>query len=341
VSALPQVNRVSVPNAELGGEMTLGGFSLLENEKDPGDGKQALLAQWGDRVIFAFPLAVEIAAQGLTPADVLVHVGREVRLGKDGPVIPIDGFGRGPVAANVQPIEAPAMRLIYEKNSLPPTDHPLVTRDVRAGLPPAEKAWSDRLVASVQALRSAQRFQQAVTLPRPDALMELALMLAMVFFGTWATCQKHVAWRIITALMLAGLGAQLLFLFASRLNLWLPPLAILSPGVTAFGLAFVRKLDVVETKAEVPATEQPVVVVTPQPVPAMVDEPEPTQVEEASVEPVVAETEAEPTRKPARKAAKKTATKTTAKKAAKKAPAKKAAKKTARKKAEPTDDASP
>lgn len=333
VSALPQVNRVSIPNAELGGQKTLAGFSLLENEKDPGDGKQALLAQWGDRVIFAFPLAVEIAAQGLKPEDVLVHVGREIRLGVDGPVIPIDGFGRGPVAPNVQPIEAPAMRLISEKNSLPSMEHPLVTRDVRPDLPPAEKAWSDRLAASVQALRQAQRFQRAVTLPRPDTLMELALMLGMVFFGTWATCQKHVAWRVIAALMLAGIGAQLLYLFASRQNLWLPPLAILSPGITAFGLAFMKRSQAVDVIAEAPAPAP--VVEAPAPIPVVVPAPTFAPIEEPTVAP---SSEAEAPKKPARKAAKKAATKTAAKKAAKKAPAKKAAKKAARKKAAPPDD---
>jgi hypothetical protein len=361
VSALPQVNRVSISNAELGGQKTLGGFSLLENEKDPGDGTQPLLAQWGDRVIFAFPLAVEIAAQGLTPADVLVHVGREVRIGTDGPVIPIDGFGRGPVAPDVRPLEAPAMRLIYEKNSLPPMAEPLVTRDVRADLPPAEKAWSDRLAASVQALRQAQRFQQAVTLPRPDTLVELALMLGMVFFGTWATCQRHMAWRAITALMLAGIGAQLLYLFASRQNLWLPPLAILSPGLTAFGLAFMRRSHVAGTTAVIPmatpSAGAPVidvssVVVRPSPQPVLLPEPEPEYepspalVEEESwPEPVAPPDEVDepkkPARKAAKKAAKKAATKAPAKKAAKKtatkAPAKKAAKKTARKKAESSD----
>jgi hypothetical protein len=352
VSALPQVNRVSIPNAELGGQKTLAGFSILENEKDPGDGKQALLAQWGDRVIFSFPLAVEIAAQGLTPADVLVRVGREVRLGRDGPVIPIDGFGRGPLAANVQTVEAPAMRLIYEKNSLPVMAEPLVTRDVRSDLPPAEKVWSDRLAASVQALRQAQRFQQAVTLPRPDTLMELALMLGMVFFGTWATCQRHVAWRVITALMLAGIGVQLLYLFASRQNLWLPPLAILSPGVTALGLALMRKAKVVEPSVEVPVAASVVEASAPvmeTPLPAPVPVPQPEVLSEPELAP-----ELKPVKKAARKAAKKAAKKAPAKtpakkaakeapakKAAKEAPAKKAAKKTARKKAEPTDGEAP
>ncbi|MCW1884619.1 hypothetical protein OKA04_07730 [Luteolibacter flavescens] len=352
VASLPQVNRISIPNAELGGQKTLAGFSLLENEKDPGDGTQPLLAQWGDRVIFSFPLAVEIAGQGLKPEDVLVDVGHEVRLGRDGQVIPIDGFGRGPVAKDIQTVEAPAMRLIYEKNSLPALALPLITRDVRTGLPAAEKAWSDGLAGNVQALRQAQRFQPAVPLPRPDTLMELALMLGMVFFGTWATCQRNVAWRAITALMLAGIGAQLLYLFASRQNLWLPPLAILSPGVTAFGLAFVRKRQsAVTTTAVIPVTTAPIdrvievssEVVRPAPQPVYL--PQPVEHEPWPEEvPAVAEDVEEPlkpARKVGKKAAKKAPTKTAAKKAAKKAPAKKAAKKAAPRKAGPTDEAGP
>jgi hypothetical protein len=223
-------------------------------------------------------------------------------------------------------------------------------------LPPAEKAWSERLAASVQALRQAQRFQRAVTLPRPDVLMELALMLGMVFFGTWVTCQRHIAWRVITALMLTGIGAQLLYLFASRQNLWLPPLAILSPGLTAFGLAFVKKSRAVaaisEAPAAIPAVAAPAPVATPVPVPepTYVYEPEPAAAYlEDSPDPVDLPAEVEepkkPARKAAKKAAKKAATKVAAKKAAKKeaikeakkAPAKKAAKKTARKKAAPAE----
>ena len=149
--------------------------------------------------------------------------------------------------------------------------------------------------------------------------MELVLVLAMVFFGTWATCQKHLAWRIVSALMLAGLGAQLLYLFAARQNLWLPPLAILSPGVTALGLAFMGEKRA--KKAE--ATAQ---VEVPAPEPAAVsgeraDGSVPSDGSDGTP------AEEEPPKKPARKAAKKAARKTAAKKAAKNAPAKKAARK--------------
>ena len=145
VSSFPLVNRISIPNAELGGAKSLAGFSLLENESDPGDGKQPLLARWNDRILFAFPLAVEIAGRGLTPTDVMIRAGKDIRLGTDGPVIPIDDFGRGRVATDVMALDVPAMRLISEEKPLLPTAEALLTRDVRSSLSQKERAWSDRL----------------------------------------------------------------------------------------------------------------------------------------------------------------------------------------------------
>lgn len=237
VSALPQVNRIAVPNAEQGGAKSLAGFSLLENESDPGADKQPLLARWGDRIVFAFPLAVEIAAEGLAPADVMIHVGKEIRLGPGGPVIGIDEFGRGSVVPGVEAIESPAKRMISE-GAEAPKSKPLLTRDTKSNLSPADKAWSDQLPGRIQALRDAPRYQPAAILPRPDALLELLLVSLLAFAGTAATSLERLHWRIVAAVMVAGLGSEFLYLFAARQNAWLPPLAMLCPGLIALGLAF-------------------------------------------------------------------------------------------------------
>ena len=331
-SSFPRVNRLAVPNAELGGSRTLAGFSLLENEADPGDGGRHLVARWDDRILFAFPLAVEVAALGLDPAAVTIEAGKEIRLGKGGPVFPIDAFGRTPAAAYPVSIDIPAMRLISEKNPVPAAGGVLVTRDVRSELPAAEKAWSDGLAGIVQALRAATRFERATELKRPDPLLELALVAGLAFFATWATRLERPLWRIVATLAVVGLGAELLHLFAARRDAWLPPLAMLSPGLVALGLAL-RK----EEPVEVSAPASIVDVAPPEPVPAEAGAP----LEISSPE------------KPARKAAKRAPRKVAAaepapevpaKKAAKKAPAKKAAaRKAARKSARKpaADDAGP
>lgn len=370
VSALPQVNRIAVPNAEQGGTKSLAGFSLLENESDPGADKQPLLAQWGDRIVFAFPLAVEIAAEGLTPADVAIHVGKEIRLGPGGPVIAIDEFGRGTVAPGVEAIETPAKRMISE-GAEPPKSKPLLTRDTKSNLSPADKAWSDQLPGRIQALRAAPRYQPAAILPRPDALLELFLVSLLAFAGTAATCLKSLHWRIVAALMIAGLGMECLYLFAARQNAWLPPLAMLCPGLIALGLSFrkeepeqagsLRLSNIAATEGAVDPVMPsgpvalPAAARLPDPPPEPVAPPEekewyqepPAEIPQPDFPPAEAppqddprpeEPEPAPARKPARKAAKKAATKAAAKKAAKKAPAKKAARKSARKPAEDETD---
>ena len=237
VSALPQVNRIAVPNAEQGGAKSLAGFSLLENESDPGSDKQPLLARWDDRIVFAFPLAVEIAAEGLTPADVMIELGKEIRLGPAGQVIGIDEFGRGSVVPGVEAIETPAKRMISE-GAETPKSKPLLTRDIRADLSASDKAWSDQLPSRIQALRAAPRYQPAAILSRPDALLELLLVSLLAFAGTAATALGTLRWRIVATVMVAGLGSEFLYLFAARQNAWLPPIAMLCPGLIALGLAF-------------------------------------------------------------------------------------------------------
>lgn len=318
VSSLPQVNRIAIPNAEQGGEKSLAGFSLLENESDPGDGVQPLLARWGDRIVFAFPLALEIAAEGLSPADVMIHVGKEIRLGAAGPVIGIDEFGRGAIAPGVEAIESPAKRLISEGPE-PPKSKPLVTRDTRSDLAAADKAWSDQLAGRVQALRSAPRYEPSVTLPRPDPLLELLLVSLLAFFATWSTCLHKTGWRIATIFLVTGLGVELMYLLAARQNAWLPPLAMICPSLVALGLSF--------RKAEAPA-EDPVETGA-DPLPAESPPPEQDAGPLAEADGTAGE-DGEPARKTARKTARKAASKT----AAKKAPARKAARKSARKPAD-------
>ncbi len=250
VSALPQVNRIAVPNAEQGGSKSVAGFSLLENESDPGGAVQPLLARWDDRIVFSFPLAVEIAAEGLTPADVIVHVGKEIRIGKAGPVIPIDGFGHGKVAPGVEAIEAPAKRIVSEGPE-PPKSKPLLTRDTRDALSAADKDWSDRLAGRVQALRNSPRYEPTVPLPRPDALLELLLVSLLALAGTAAAGLRSLPWKVVASVMVAGLGVEFLYLFAARQNAWLPPLAMLCPGLIGLGLSFWKN----ETTASSPLRE--------------------------------------------------------------------------------------
>jgi len=252
VSALPQVNRVAVPNAELGGEHTKAGFTLLENEADAGDGRRHLLARWQDRIIFALPLATEIASLGIDPKQIRVTCGKEIRLGQGGPVLPIDEFGRTAAAVGVAAVDIPATKTISEDTPIPPSLDPLILRDVRADLPEIEKAWSDQLAGIVQALRSAPRYERSTVLRRPGPVTELALILLLAFFGAWATCLRGMGWRILVAVMIAAFGAELVWLLAGRLNTWLPPFAVLAPAIATLVLCLIPQKAVAAKAADCP-----------------------------------------------------------------------------------------
>ncbi|WP_367871151.1 hypothetical protein [Luteolibacter sp. Populi] len=238
-TALPAVNKVAAPHAELGGERTLAGFTLLENESKPADGRQPLLARWGERIVFSLPLAGEIAALGLKPSDVQVALGREIRLGPDGPVVAIDSFGRGELVAQANVLDTPAWKLISDRHPVPPAASSLLIRDAMPDLPEADRAWSESLPGLAQAIRSSPRFERAVLLPRPPALVEMGLVLLIAFFAAWASWMRSFFWRVLVVALVAGFAGELVYLLASRLNLWLPPLAISGMSVASLVLALI------------------------------------------------------------------------------------------------------
>lgn len=274
VSGLPQVNRVAIPNAELGGARSQAGFTLLENETDTGDGRQHLLARWGDRLIFSLPLATEIVSLGIDPEEIRVICGAEIRLGVGGPVIPIDEFGRTPETPGVAAVDILATRIISEDNAAPPSVDPLILRDVRAEIPERDSAWSDRLAGLVQALRAAPRYENSTLLERPGPATELALISLIAFFATWATALRGKFWRLAVSLMVAAFAAELVWLLAGQKNLWLPPFAALAPSVAALVLGLVpeKKAALLPTPAgafpdQILPEQMPAVAVAPEPAP--------------------------------------------------------------------------
>ena len=265
-SSLPQVNRVAVANAELGGERTLAGFTLLENERDAGEGRRHVLARWGDRIIFALPLATEIAALKIDPAEIRILAGKEIRLGIGGPVIPIDEFGRTPITPEANAIDTPAWKLVSEDNPVPPMQDPLLIRDHRAELPDADRAWSESLASFAHALRAAPRYEKSVVLPRPEALAEMGLLGLIAFFATWAASMDRFGWRLLAVFMAAAFSAELVYLLAARQNLWLPPFAVSVVAVASILLAFIPEGRVAPQAAAAPPLAAPSSEPTPVPV---------------------------------------------------------------------------
>lgn len=178
---LPVVNGIRGAAPELGGERTRGGFTRLETEQLE-ERRAYLLARWDDRVVFSLPLAVEIARRGLAEEDIRIEIGREIRLGVEGPRIPIDFRGRTRLPDGEPPVvEKPATAVISETlgEDFAPSDAPLYFVDRRLLGPKTETASSAQLPKVDAAVRGAEVRVAVEPVPRPNPLAELAGVVAV------------------------------------------------------------------------------------------------------------------------------------------------------------------
>jgi len=98
-SSIPRVNQITLPASIDGGNHSLAGFYRIENTPESTT-HIALLALWGhendERMIPSIELLTIMSAHGISPAELDVECGKSIRLGKTGPLIPIDEFGQTP-----------------------------------------------------------------------------------------------------------------------------------------------------------------------------------------------------------------------------------------------------
>ncbi len=99
---IPKVNQVTLPTSVEGGARTFAGFSTIESV--PTDATHIpLLAQWISKnhpeengLIPSISLLTLMSAHGTDPSEIHVQCGEYIRLGKTGPIIPIDDYGQTP-----------------------------------------------------------------------------------------------------------------------------------------------------------------------------------------------------------------------------------------------------
>lgn len=238
VTALPVVNRIPMPGVILGGNNVVAGFQTLDSESG---GKLApLLARWEDRVVFAFPLLCALQRLDLPLTGIRIRSGEAIQLGPQGPIIPIDRFGRlaVPLHATAPRAEIPAEAVVDGGDGLLPHDapQPVVLRDDRSAAEPATRAYSAMLPALIAALASDQTLAPARDYLRPPARYELvALLLAalvLTALGALPPFPRHTA--CLTS-MAACLAAQCVA--AATAGLWLPGLAALAAIACAWVLS--------------------------------------------------------------------------------------------------------
>ena len=226
--ALPLVNRIPVPGVILAAQNSMAGFSVIESE--PVSGFPALMARWEDRVVFSFSLLTVLQRLDLPPAGLEIRMGEYLKLGPDGPLIPIDGYGRlGVPQPSISPAAAiTAESLIDGGDGLFPQQapEPVILRDDRTGAEPATQAFSRQLLATLAALASEHGIASSHAFPRLAMAWEIGILAAVVcgltlFCGMVKFPRKSAVLSLVCAVCLGQ------WIWLEIASVWLPGLPML------------------------------------------------------------------------------------------------------------------
>ncbi len=314
---LPVVNQVALPNPLCGEAAALAAFTRLESETAPGfSGRQTpamvpLLARWDDQVVVALPLGVMMARFHVGAAELVITPGRDIRLGPDGPIIPIDLHGRAAVSPGTasRTVVTPAAALIVaggepRPEALQPGLLPLVIRDDRSAAPEPERAYSQALADVLVALDRAPRAGLVSPIPRPHTAIEILVVGALAGLGAWLCgLRPRLRHPLGAAAVLAGIGIAWITLAAFHAAS--PPLALAVTPLAGWLASLCCRPTPAAAKppAEPPAMPKPPPESQPEPPHPELPQPEPlpeSQSEPPAPEPPAPEPPAPAPRLPAR-----------------------------------------
>jgi len=231
---LPVVNRLPVLDVFLGGNRSFAGFQRIESEPDDG---RHLLAIWGDRVIPSFALVVAMQQAGVQPSELVVRLGKSIRLGADGPLIPIDGAGRlDPRVASPPSFQRIAAEELIDRRELivETTDaRAVVLYDDRSIAEPATRRFSEQLSGTLGAILATCEPMRAKPYPASGIAIDWLLLGALCLgLAAGSTSRSSFAGGVSLLVVSAGWAALVICAFA-LLDCWLPA----SAGISAITVA--------------------------------------------------------------------------------------------------------
>ncbi|MFT4177002.1 MAG: hypothetical protein QM627_10140 [Luteolibacter sp.] len=235
---LPLVNRVPIPNVIFGGDNALSGFNVLESE--PESSAPYLVARWEDRVVFSFPLLVVMQRHRLPVEGIVVKPGEAIWLSAEGPVVPIDEFGR--LSAKVRPVEErqviPAEALIDAREGIfpIPTPGPVILRDDQSAAEPSTQAFSRNLIPVISSIASDAGMSGQEMYRRLSANVELGLLGGVC--AVLSLIAGAVGYRRgIGFFVIVGVACSAQWIAAGMANLWLPMWPVVAATAISFVLA--------------------------------------------------------------------------------------------------------
>ncbi|MFZ9936087.1 MAG: hypothetical protein ACO3JG_03400 [Luteolibacter sp.] len=241
---LPRVNRMLLPDAVLGGDRAWAGFQFLENDIPPR--KLPLLARWDDRVVFAFPLLCAIRQCGLALEDLDIRPGEFIRLGENGPVLPMDdrgclavpvSTGRGIEAVRAATlIDAPDNFFAGDEAPFP------ILRDDRGAAEPATREFSAAFPAVMALIAADAGLAASHEIRRAGATCDLLLLALGSVLLSYSVRRSGFAQSLVF-IGLAGLFgiAQVAGVAMGHWLPGLPAMAALMVAVAVTRIPFLRQ----------------------------------------------------------------------------------------------------
>jgi hypothetical protein len=240
---LPVVNRVSLTGVILGRENTLAGFQSIDFETV--SRYPHLLARWDERIVLAFPLLVALQRLDVPIHDLEIRLGEYLKLGPEGPVVPLDRFGRMTSAVGgVSPYaEIPAEALIDGDDALFPKQapQPVILRDDRSAAEPHTKRFSREFPTTIATIASDAGLAPTRSFVRLTCCQDIVLLAVLIAalatvsrLPSFARQTSHVA---VAAFWIAA------HLITASHGVWLPLLSALSAIAAASLLSGIRWFD--------------------------------------------------------------------------------------------------
>ena len=226
----------------LGNSNSLAGFTALESEPD-GESPY-LLARWDDRVVFSFPLLAALADHKALAEKVEIRLGNYISLGKEGPYIPIDEFGRltfrPPSSTNSSSI--PAESLIDAPDDVL-TGLRAGTLLIRNGMSAADEAsarFSDSLVPTVSLLADPSGTSASKAYNRIPWSSELLLIASVLSLLHGLANFPKMGGRL-ALMILAGVIVIIHLIVVPVSGIWPPTFPALAAVLAAIPLTAGRK----------------------------------------------------------------------------------------------------
>ena len=242
---LPLINYAPIPVKADGGKHTLAGFSEVESIP-AAEGRISMLAHWeGQGLIPSIDLVTVMMAHRISPSDIRVDCGNHIRLGKNGPIIPIDPFGQTPIPDKPDQIltPVPAEKLITpvdkdDEASRLTQPSPIAVIHASGEKTTATNTLSaDRLSGLISLSHSYPVPDERTPYPRLPAWASVILLLDIAFLSLWfgaLTRSKRQLAYILTVVLLVPLLFGLLAALLYFTNHWLSLSAPLATLLTAW-----------------------------------------------------------------------------------------------------------